>query len=208
MFSKRLKRLFVTDDDVKDDTVKADDVKPNRVKSNEVEVNGIRKRFCFKYGTGSYEYTYQEKLDGLVPCRCGESHTEGWRCDIKLLAVHTESDHVDGRCIKCADKSDNEECFDYSQGRLMSIVYPDKDILKHTNLVELTTNLDAYSRFRCLCGKERSVVHNEIRYDPDSGIKDCCRKSIELFNVKYKAAILNKRKQEWESKHGKLNHED
>ena len=199
MFSKRLKRLFVTDDD---------DVKVEKINTDPKEMDAISKRFNDKYW-GYYEYTYQESVDGIVPCECGEFLKKGGcRSDTKLVAAHTAKDHVDGRCMRCADKKLKEECFEYRQSRKVDILYPDVDILKHTNIVELTTNLDSFSRFRCLCGKERSVVHNEIRYDPDSGISACCRKSIELFNVKYKAAILNKKKQEWESKHGKLNHED
>ena len=39
--------------------------------------------------------------------------SSGWRSDIELLEVHTKNDHVDGRCLKCADREDRDECFNF-----------------------------------------------------------------------------------------------
>ena len=211
MFSKRLKRLFVTDDDDNDVKVeKVENVKKiKKINTDPKEMDAISNRFNDKYGNGYYEYTYQESVDGIVPCECGEFLEKGgYRSDTKLVAVHTAKDHVDGRCIRCADKNLKEECFEYRQSNRVDILYPEVDILKHTNIIDLAQNLK-YGSLKCVCGKEWKVGFDRIPYhNRDSGVLECCRKSITLFNDKYTEALIDKKKQEWESKHGKLNHED
>ena len=198
MFSKRLKRLFVTDDDVKDDIVK----------SKIPDTVDMRNRIIRRHSTTYYHYTYQEEVDGIVHCKCGEydSGSDGWRSDIKLHEVHTKNDHVDGRCVKCADREDRDECFNFREGSIAFVEFTKDDAIKHTNIMEMLGNVGG--RVKCICGNTFEVGDERLINYKRSWDNSCCKLVVKTFESEYNKYLSNKKKQEWESKHGKLNHED
>ena len=186
MFNKGIKRLFVKDG----------------VKSNSLRYEMEKRKKKYSSYNVVYEYTYQEKLDGIIPCNCGEKQGE-YRT---FSEVHTKSDHVDGRCLKCAERENWNECFNYRIHSDVKIVYTESDILEHTNVKDMVGKNEG--KIECICSNSFHIGNNSSKYLDPYGKKNCCKLTIYTFLNEHQKYLDNKKKQEWESKHGKFKHED
>ena len=148
MFNKKIKGLFVRDDTQSMKLSK--DMKKRGVKSNG--------------GCVYYEYTYQDLVDGIVPCICGEIAPKDIYSRSTYSETHTKNDHVDGRCLKCADRENWKECFNYLKSTHAEIVHTHSDVLKHTNIMKMLGNESG--EIKCICGKVYPISHFHVSIFP------------------------------------------
>ena len=187
MFNKGIKDLFVRDD------------------TQSMKLPKDMKKRGVKYeGCVYYEYTYQEVVDGIVPCICGEIAPKDIYSRSTYSETHTKNDHVDGRCLKCADRENWKECFNYLKSTHAEIVHTHSDVLKHTNIMKMLGN--EFGEIKCICGKVYPISYFHVSIPYDSA--KCCEATLKGYNKESSNYLDNKKKQEWEYKHGKFKHED